>query len=348
MSSVTDHVDVVIGVDTHTLTHTAAAVSTATGALLSQVTVPTSPTGLASLIAMAQDYPCRAWAIEGTGSYGANLTRVLGQGGELIIEIDRPTRIARRNGAKSDDLDAARAAREAIARPHSGSPRGHGRRAALAAVLSARESAVQAAGDTARQVRGLLISAPPVLRERLTPGQCLRDLTRDLARIRLNPAWEAETLITAATVRTLSRRVQALYAEAQEHEKTITTLVKDWRPDLLELPGIGPIVAATVLCAWSHPGRFRDEAAFAMLAGVAPIPASSGQTTGRHRLNRGGDRRLNRALHIITLTRMAHHEPSKAYTHRRRTQGKNNREIRRCLKRYIARDLFRLLENRTP
>jgi transposase len=119
--------------------------------------------------------------------------------------------------------------------------------------------------------------------------------------------------------------------------------VRAWRPDLLRQHGVGPIVAANVLCAWSHAGRCRSDAAFAMLGGAAPIPASSGQTV-RHRLNRSGDRHLNQALHLIVLTRLAHDPATRAYATRRRVQGKTNREIKRCLVRYVARQLYRLLE----
>jgi transposase len=160
----------------------------------------------------------------------------------------------------------------------------------------------------------------------------------------MQPGWDRESA-TATTLRTLARRVQTLTIEATELEKQILAIVRSWRPDLLDQPGIGPIVAATVLCAWSHPGRIHTEAGFAMLAGVAPIPANSGQVTTRYRLNRHGDRQLNRALHTIALVRKRYHEPIKAYTDRRTTQGKAPREIRRCLKRYIARDLYRLLEH---
>jgi transposase len=141
----------------------------------------------------------------------------------------------------------------------------------------------------------------------------------------------------------LARRVRFLETEATEHEKAIRTIVRSWRPDLLHLTGVGPIVAATVLTAWSHPGRCRNDAAFAMLAGVAPIPASSGKTV-RYRLNRSGDRQLNRALHTVVLTRLQHDERTRAYADRRRTQGKTDREIKRCLKRYIAREIYRRLE----
>jgi transposase len=152
-----------------------------------------------------------------------------------------------------------------------------------------------------------------------------------------------ETCTAALTARALARRIRALDREAAEHERAITRIVKAWRPELLEQHGVGPIVAATVLCAWSHRGRVRSDAAFAMLAGVAPVPASSGQTV-RYRLNRSGDRQLNRALHTVALIRLVHDPATKAYAARRRAEGKTSREIRRCLKRYIARQLYRLLE----
>ncbi|OUZ12908.1 IS110 family transposase, partial [Aeromicrobium sp. PE09-221] len=165
------------------------------------------------------------------------------------------------------------------------------------------------------------------------------------ATMRLHPSWDTETRTTVTVLRTLARRVKDLTQEAAEHEKTILTIVRAWRPELLAQPGVGPIVAATVLCAWSHPGRVHSEAAFAMLAGVAPIPANSGQITTRYRLNRHGDRQLNRALHTIALSRQHYHQATRDYTARRTSEGKTPREIKRCLKRYIARDLYRILEN---
>jgi transposase len=155
---------------------------------------------------------------------------------------------------------------------------------------------------------------------------------------------DVEVLTALAVLRDLARRIRFLEAEALDHEKAIRAVVRTWRPDLLELTGVGPIVAATVLTAWSHPGRCRDDAAFAMLAGTAPIPASSGKTV-RYRLNRSGDRQLNRALHTVTLTRLQRDERTRAYADRRRAQGKTDREIKRCLKRYIARELYRRLES---
>jgi transposase len=159
----------------------------------------------------------------------------------------------------------------------------------------------------------------------------------------VSPSWDLETRSTAEVIRTLSRRCQAMRTEAADHQTALRTIVRAWRPDLLDTFGVGPVVAAVILCAWSHPGRCRNEAAFASLAGVAPIPASSGLTT-RHRLNRCGDRQLNRALHTIALNRMRYDATTRAYVERRRADGRTDREIRRCLKRYIARQLYRQLE----
>lgn len=343
MTMLAEVVDVVIGVDTHKHTHTAAVIDAATGAVLDELTVDTDPDGYAELVAVAERHSgLRAWAIEGTGGYGAGLTRHLCGLEELVIELDRPNRPARRNGAKSDALDAVRAGREALAREHLAQPRAGGERAALAVLLAARRSAVDAATVAQRQLQALVIAAPEKLRGRFR-NQSGRVMLNTAAKLRVQSSWDVETATTACILRSLARRSLDLEAEARDHEKAIMAIVKSWRPDLLAQFGVGPIVAATLLCAWSHAGRCRSEAAFANLAGVAPIPASSGQTT-RYRLNRCGDRQLNRALHIIAIHRMRHDPATRAYAERRRTDGKTDREIRRCLKRYIARQLFRQLE----
>ena len=345
MPSLSEIVDVVIGVDTHVETHTAAVVDARTGAVLDEATVPTTPEGYQDLVDLADRHsPLRVWAIEGTGGHGAGLARHLDRRQEVVHELDRPERAQRRHGAKSDPLDAVRAAREALARPLLGTPRAGGDRQALSVLLAARASALDAATVAQRQLFSLVIAAPEQVRVKLR-GRKLPEMVRTAARLRVQPGWDTETVTTATTLRTLARRAQTLTLEARDLEKNILALVRSWRPDLLDQPGVGPIVAATVLCAWSHPGRIHSEAAFAMLAGAAPIPANSGQVTTRYRLNRHGDRQLNRALHTIVLSRQLHHDDTKAYTARRTTEGKTPREIRRCLKRYIARDLFRILEH---
>jgi transposase len=307
------------------------------------VTVSTDPDGCRAVVAFAEEHPGRrAWAIEGTASYGAGLCRFLRERGERVIELDRPARPVRRHGAKSDPLDAIRAAREALARSIHAEPRASGERAALSVLLSARRSAVDGAGDAQRQLHALVTAAPECLRARFR-GQSTTVMVKTAARLRHSAAWDLETAATAGVLRSVARRSIELTAEAATHEQHIVTIVRSWRPDLLDQPGVGPIVAAVLLCAWSHPGRVHDEAAFAMLAGVCPIPASSGVTT-RHRLNRSGDRQLNRALHVVVLSRLRYDPATHAYAERRRSEGKTDREIKRCLKRYVARQLYRQLE----
>jgi len=344
VSMLAEVVDVVIGVDTHKHTHTAAVIDANTGAVLDTITIDTDSDGYAELVAMADRHSMlRAWSIEGTGGYGAGLTRHLHERDELVIELDRPNRPARRNGAKSDPLDAVRAGREALAREHLAQPRSGGERAALAVRLAARRSAIDASTVAQRQLLALIVAAPEPIRARLR-GLSTVVAVSTATKLRITPSWDLETRTYAEVLRCLARRVQALHAEAAAHEKAILAIVTAWRPDLLDQLGVGPIVAATVLAAWSHPGRCRNEAAFASLAGVAPIPASSGLTT-RHRLNRCGDRQLNRAIHVIVLSRLRYDPETRAYVERRRAEGKTAPEIRRCLKRYIARQLYRQLEN---
>jgi transposase len=350
LTKLAEVVDVVIGVDTHVSTHCAALVAAGTGAVVESVTVAATGQGYAELSEWADDLAeehggLRAWAIEGTGSHGAGLARHLRERGEYVIELDRPERAKRRNGAKSDPLDAVRAAREALSRAKVGTPRQGGERQALSVLLAARRSAVDAAGVAQRQVFSLIIAAPEPIRARFR-GQKLKAMITTAAALRDHPTWDLESTTTLTVLRNLARRAKALQAEADDYEKQLKAIIKTWRPDLLDQIGVGPIVAAVVLCAWSHPGRIHSEAGFAMLAGVAPIEATSGQVVNRHRLNRYGDRQLNRALHTIAITRQRHHPPTRDYTDKRTHQGKNPREIRRCLKRYIARDIYRLLEHR--
>jgi transposase len=348
MTSLTDLrevVDVVIGVDTHVHTHSAAAIDVATGGVLGEITVEATAQGYVQLVEFAGEQAVlRAWAIEGTGGHGAGLSRHLSELGEIVVELDRPKRAQRRNGAKSDPLDAVRAGREALSRARLGTPRGGGDRQALSVLLAARRSAVTAATEAQQQVFSLVIAAPEPIRARFR-GQKLPGMLATAAGLRVQTTWDVETTTTVMALRSLARRFRALSQEAAEHQKAIRAIIGSWRPDLLEQFGVGPIVAATVLCAWSHPGRIHSEAAFAMLAGVAPIPANSGQVTNRYRLNRYGDRQLNRALHTIAQSRTRYHAPTREYVARRTTEGKTSREIKRCLTRYIARDLYRLLES---
>lgn len=345
MSMLAELVEVVIGVDTHKDTHTVAVVATGSGAVLARATVTADPDGYAELVTLAEQHGgLRAWAMEGSGGYGAGLARHLAAAGELVIELDRPVRPARRAGAKSDPIDAERAARDALGRTRLAAPKTGAERAALQMRLTARRAAVEAAADAQRQLHALVITAPETVRGRFR-GHTTRGMIATALRLpaaAASAAGDVEVNTARAVLRELARRIRALEAEALGHERAIRVLVRSWRPDLLDLTGVGPIVAATVLTAWSHPGRCRNDAAFANLAGAAPIPASSGKTV-RHRLNRSGDRQLNRALHTIALCRLQHDLRTRTYADRRRAQGKTDREIKRCLKRYIARQLYRAL-----
>ena len=344
MAMLAELVEVVIGVDTHKHTHTAAVVTAATGAVLAHRTVSADPDGYAELSAFAEQHAgVRAWALEGSGGYGAGLATHLAGRDEMVIELDRPVRPKRRAAAKSDPIDAVRAARDALARTHLAQPKTGAQRAALQMHLTARRAAVEAGADAQRQLHALVITAPERVRAKFR-GQSTRLMISTAGTLRAFRTGDAELTAAVAVLRALARRIRFLEAEALEHERAIRALVRSWRPDLLALPGVGLIVAATVLPSWSHAGRCRDEAAFAMLAGAAPIPASSGQTV-RYRLNRAGDRQLNRALHVIAVSRLRHDPATQAYAERRRAEGKTNREIKRCLKRYIGRQLYRHLES---
>jgi hypothetical protein len=337
-------VDYVIGVDTHRDTITAAIVEAVTGAVVDHLQGRTSEPGYKRVYAFAVKHAPgrRLWAIEGTGSFGAGLTTYLLERGEQVAEIDRPARPARRNGAKSDDLDAVRAAREALSREHLAAPRARGEREAMRVLLAARHGAVTARTKAISQLKALIVNAPTQLREQLQRGTTDDQLDR-CSRLRTLPGHSTEHRATIRAIRATARRALFLEAEAAEHESELEQLVLTACPQLLDRPGVGAITGAQFLVSWSHSKRIRNEAAFAALAGAAPIEASSGQTI-RHRLSRAGDRQLNRALHTVALSRLQHHAPTKAYATRRITEGKSPREIKRCLKRAIAREIYRLLE----
>lgn len=347
MPMLAELVEVVIGVDTHKHTHTAVLVA-ASGQRLAEATITADPRGYAELIALAQAHSSvRAWAIEGASSYGSGLAEALEEHHEVVIEIARPKRPARRHGAKSDPIDAERAAREALVRTQLGAPRSGAERAALAALLATRNSAVQASGDAQRQLHALVLTAPEPVAARFR-GQSTRQMIRTAAALRPGAhTAQVQVATVMGALKALAARITRLESEATDHQRAITAIVASWRPDLLEVRGVGPIVAATVLTAWSHAGRCRDHGAFAMLAGTAPIPASSGEVV-RYRLNRSGDRQLNRAMHTIALTRLRCDPATRAYAEKRRHDGKTKRETRRCLVRYISRQIFRQLENPQP
>jgi transposase len=260
-----------------------------------------------------------------------------------VLEAGRGPREERRLRGKDDPLDAVRAARSALASQTLSLPRSGQRREALRLLLVARRGAVEVRRRALVQLRSAIVTAPDRLRQELRRLPERRLLDR-CSRFRRSSSQPVDELATKLVLRTLARRINAATKEAEQLEREILGHVRALAPQLLDEPGVGPIVAADVLVAWSHPGRVRSEAAFARLAGVAPVPASSGQTI-RHRLSRGGDRQLNRALHTVVLHRRQHDPTTQAYIERRVADGKSRRDATRLLKRYLARHLFRLLQN---
>ena len=256
MPILADTVDIVIGVDPHKHNHTAAVVAADTGKHHGSFTAASDPDGFAELVAFADKHPgTRCWVIEGCGSWGRGLATWLLASGEQVREIDSPIRPARRMGKKTDALDAARVAREAIGREDLATPRDTGDRDALAALLVARRSAVEMTGDTERQLVSLAATCPEPLAVRLR-GKTTAQIVDTC--IRWRPAGGTSIAGVAEAMRSLARRIRALRAEAEGHQQRIEDLVKQWRPDLLELVGVGPIVAATALVVWSHPGHDSD------------------------------------------------------------------------------------------
>ena len=342
-----DELDYVLGVDTHRDEHVLAVVTAPAGAVVAGRRVAASRRGYREALCFAERCAAgrRVWAIEGTGSYGAGLARLLAERGEVVLELGRTAPAGRRLAGKDDALDAARTARAALASETPASPRAGERREALRLLLAARRSAVDVRRQALGQLRAVIVTSPDRLRNelrRLPLGQLLDRCSR----LRCTRA-AADELATRLVLRSLARRVRAATIEAAELEREILAQVRALAPALLDEPGVGPIVAAQLIVAWSHRGRLRSEACFARLAGVAPVPASSGQTQ-RHRLSRGGDRQLNRALHTIVLHRRQHDPATQDYIARRVAEGKSRRDATRLLKRYLARHLYRLLEQQEP
>jgi transposase len=335
----------VIGVDSHKLSLTAAAVN-ASGGCLELLEVRADTSGHRQLIALASRYAGPVlWAVEGTGSYGASLTEHLLAAGQTVTEVDRPKRAPRRRG-KSDEIDAVRAARDALAMPRVNPPRRRREREQLRILLTTRQELVGNRTRLVNHLFQLVVTASETLRARFLEAGSRSHSGERLARkclaSRQSVCMSEEDRTRLAVMHDLARVVNDLTIRANGYELQIRTLVEQMAPGLRAQPGIGTITAAQILVAWSHAGRLHTEAAFAALAGVAPIPASSGQTV-RHRLNRGGDRKLNSALHTVVMARCRCDQATRDYIARRTAQGKTRPEIRRCLKRYLARQLFRFL-----
>lgn len=341
-------VDHVIGVDPDRDWITLAALDAHTSGVVSTERFPASRDGYQDAIAWADTHTTaadRAWVIEGTASYGRGLTAELQRGNELVVEFDRPERKATKDGAKSDALDAVRAAREALGRDKLAEPRAHdGHREAIRVHHVARDAAVRARTAAINGLKALVLTAGEQLRSELR-GLGTAQLISRCARFRDSDRRTVEERSTRLAMRAQARRIEHLNTEVAEHDRALKTLLRQAAPQLLAEHGIGHVSASAFYIAWSHPGRCRNEAAYARLAGVAPIEATSGQNQTRHRLCRRGDRQLNRALYTVAITRARTCPTTRAYIDRRTAEGKTEREAIRCLKRYIARRVWRLLEH---
>lgn len=335
--------EVVLGVDTHLDAHVAVALD-GLGRRLGDLAVPTSREGYECLVGWAEGFgPVRCAGVEGTSSYGAGLARHLKAARVPVFEVERPKRRHLRRKGKSDSLDAEAAARAVLAGEVAGVPKsGDGRVEMIRVLRGARRSAVKARTQAANFLRSTRVTAPETLRHRL------RDLsTKELVvvatRFRLADDPEDVETATKLALRSVARRYRHLSEEIAELDAQLGRLVAKTAPELTSLPGVGTDHAATLLIvAGDNPERLGSEASFASLCGVSPVEASSGRVV-RHRLNRGGNRDANRALHLICVVRMRIDERTRAYLARRASEGKSKREIMRCLKRYVAREVYRVL-----
>jgi transposase len=330
------------GVDTHADTHVAAALDPI-GGLLGVQEFPATAGGYARLLGWLGGFGTVALVgIEGTGSYGAGLARHVTAAGIRVVEVDRSDRQDRRRQGKSDSLDAVSAARAAQSGRARGAPKGRdGAVEAIRALMVAKRSARAERTQTINQARALVLTGPDDLRARFT-GHTPAALVAGLASLRPRPG-STVGYATRIALRELGRRAEFLDGQIDRLNELIVPLVTARAPGLLSVYGIGPDTAALLLiAAGDHPERLRSEAAWAHLCAVAPIPASSGKVT-RRRLNPGGNREANHALWRIVITRMGSHPATRAYVDRRTAEGLSKKEIIRCLKRYVAREVYRHL-----
>ncbi|WNK18888.1 IS110 family transposase [Halomonas piscis] len=334
---------IVVGVDTHKHIHVAAVVDTTAG-LRSTLSVTADRDGFEKLLAWARSFGrILAFGVEGTGSYGAALTSFIRRHDTLVIEVSRPNRRLRRLNGKSDTLDAENAARAVLSRTATAIPKVTDGTAEMVRQLKvAYDTAVKARTAAMVTLKAMLVHAPDDVRasaEAKTPLALAHKFSR------LRPSLlENTTDSIKHTLRSLSRRWISLDEEAGALNKMIYDLVQEAVPQLVESYGISTHTAAEILIVvGDNPERIKSEAALAKLAGISPIPASSGMTSGRYRINRGGHRQLNAAIYRAAIVRMRGHEPTKVYVARRTAEGKTKRDIVRCLKRYIIREVYRLL-----
>jgi transposase len=343
MSTMTDPTRTVIGgVDTHKDTHVAAALD-GLGRLLGTEAFPTTTAGYRRLLAWLRRFgELEAVGVEGTGAWGAGLARFLTAADVEVVEVQRPNRQHRRRHGKSDPVDAISAARSVLSGEASGSPKtASGQVESIRLLQVARRSAMKARAQAANQIHAVVSTAPEPLRGGLT-GLDPQRLIRHCARFRRSVV-DDPTGAAKHTLMVLARRWEALEAEVDELDRHLERLTTECAPTLVALNGVGTQTASALLCATGdNADRLRSEASFAALCGASPLDASSGLQR-RHRLNRGGDRQANAALYIIVISRLRWHPATQAYMARRLAEGKTRKEVIRCLKRYVARQIHRAI-----
>ena len=338
-------VDAVIGIDTHRDTHEVEIADPA-GRPIMTMQIGNDSAGFAQLLAAIAEValgPRVAVCIEGSRSYGIGLTRALAAAGLLVLECEQPSRKQRRRKGKSDPIDAHLAVLAALRLDADKLPvpRADGDREALRILLVARQEITTASTAQVGRLRALLLAGDDTDR-RAARTALTQTALAALAQRDLPAQASREQAVRHAEIRRLAEALGQARQQLKDNRAQLLAIVEDIAPGLTSRFGVGPISAAQAIVSFSHAGRCRSEAAYAALGGTSPVPASSGQTV-RHRLNRGGDRALNRAIHAIALVRMRSCPRTRAYVARRTAEGKTPREIRRCLKRYIARELYRHL-----
>jgi transposase len=335
---------VTIGVDTHGEIHVAAAFTSDLGRPLGHLEIETTPAGYRRFLVWAKSLgDDLQFGMEGTGSYGAGLARFLREEGHEVIEVNRPNRQTRHARGKSDPVDAESAARAVLSGEATCLSKWDDNCVGMIRSLRvARRSAMKDTVQIINQMKALIVTSPVELREQLRTlsNHALVEIASNL---RPGPITTPTAAVKLA-LRGLARRHQAVSAELKTLDAELARLTLEAAPELCAMYGVGTDVAGTLLVTvGDNPSRMRSEAAFAKLCGVAPLPASSGKTTGRYRLNRGGDRLANSALWHVVITRMVAHQPTKDYIARRTAEGRTKKEIIRCLKRYVAREVYKVL-----
>jgi transposase len=338
-------VDAVVGVDTHRDTHEVE-IALPTGTPIATCQIANNSAGFAQLLSWIIDHaPGPRWvvSIEGTRSYGVGLARAVAAAGMPVIECEQPARTVRRGKGKSDLIDAHLAVLAALRldADRLPVPRADGDREALRILLGARHDLTTSSTAQINRLRALLRSGQDTDTE-LARGPLSETILTALARRRLPQDADREQAVRQGEIRRLALAVREARRALKTNRTQLRDIVEDLAPGLMDRPGVGPVTAAQVVVSFSHPGRCRSDAAFAALSGTCPLEASSGRTV-RHRLNRGGDRALNSAIHTIAVVRLRSCSTTQTYAARRVADGKTDREIRRCLKRYIARELYRAL-----